>query len=380
MRHGIALRLLGIVIMLLSAASAVTVAGQSSPPATPGGSGVDIVANGLTNPRGFVWRQDGTLNLALAGSGGSTQVGSTPFVGGETSSIVTVSDGCTETLAEGFPSVYWEGRGWVWGVMDIAVLDGELYALHGGGQQGWRSEETPNGVYRVADDGSWEQVADLASWFMENPPDVVPDDFDPNGSPFDMEAGEDRLWITEANGGRLVTVTADGEIELAADLSEQELTPTGVAPDGEGGAFVAFLGIIPYQDGTSKVVHVAADGTMADHWTGLTAVNDLALGPDGVLYAAEMATGNTDEAPFLTPNSGRIVRQTGPDSLEPVAADIPYPVMLGFDADQALYVTGPAFSLDNRGAGQGWLAGIDLSEAPVSLAGISDAPPTCEAT
>lgn len=38
------------------------------------------------------------------------------------------------------------------------------------------------------------------------------------------------------------------------------------------------------------MIHVTADGTVSDYWTGLTAVADLVMGPDGVLYAAEMAT------------------------------------------------------------------------------------------
>lgn len=349
---------------------------EASPDATPTPE-VDVIANELTNPRGFTWGPEGALYLALAGSGGSTQVGSTSFRGGETSSIVTVSNGCTTPVAEGFPSTHWPERLWVWGVMDVAFLDGELYALHSGGQQGWGLPGTPNGIYRVLDDGSWELVADLASWFKDNPVANPPDDFDPNGSLFDMEAGGDRLWITESNAGRLLTVTPDGTIELVADLSDQERTPTGLALDGEGGAYVAFLTVIPYEDGASRIVHVAADGSVTDHWTGLTAVNDLAVGPDGELYAAEMATNNLSDEPYLNPGSGRVVRRTGLDSLAAVATDVPYPVMLGFGEDGDLYVAGPAFAED-RGRGRGWIARVDVADTPVSLANIDTQRPACE--
>lgn len=116
---------------------------------------------------------------------------------------------------------------------------------------------------------------------------------------------------------------------------------------------------------------------MSDYWTGLTAVNDLAIGPDGALYAVEMATGNQAEPPFARPNSGRIVRRTGPSSLEPVVTDIDYPTNLGFGPDGALYLTTPGFAADN-GVGYGALIRIDLaSGTPVSLADLGDAASTC---
>lgn len=107
-----------------------------------------------------------------------------------------------------------------------------------------------------------------------------------------------------------------------------------------------------------------------------TAVSDVTMGPDDTLYAVEMGTGNPQESPFLNPDSGRIVRQTGPDSLETVATDIPYPVMMGFHDDSALYIAGPAFGPD-RNEGHGWLVRVEIGESPVSLAGLGDAPATC---
>jgi plastocyanin len=192
-----------------------------------------------------------------------------------------------------------------------------------------------------------------------------------------MEAGTDRLWISEAVGGRLLTVTPAGEIALIADLSEAHMVPTGVAVAPEGGAYVNHETVVPFPDGAAKVIHVAEDGTVTDHWTGLTAGTDLTMGTDGALYAAEMATGNLDEAPYLRPNTGQIVRQTGPDSHEVVVTDIDYPVYIGFGPDDALYLTYPAFGPD-AGEGQGALLRIDLSVGtPISLAGLEELGPSC---
>ncbi len=285
---------------------------------------------------------------------------------------MTVSDGCASPVAEDLPSLYVSSLGWVWGVMDIAFVDGELYALSGA----WNE---PTGIYRVLDDGSWEIVADLGAWFTDNPTSFQAPDYNPLGSLFDFETDGETFWVSEAVGGRLVTADLEGNVTLLADLSEGHQVPTGIALDGEGGAYVAYLTSAPYPNGASKVVHVAADGAATDHWTGLTAVTDLAMGPDGALYAAEMATGNSDDPPYLAPDSGRVVRMTGPDSLEPVLVEIDAPVHLGFDDAGALYVTLPAYVPDN-GQGGGSIVRVDIAGGlPVSLAG-AGAEPTCAAS
>lgn len=368
-----------LLIIVTIAVTPVAIAAQNeSPEAGTDTAGVTVLANGLTNPRGFTWGTDGTMFMAMGGAGGDTQVviEATPFpyFVGPSASIVTVAEGCTTTLSDGIASLYWSDANWTWGAMDVAIFDGELYALLGGSG----APDQPNGIYRVLADGALELVADLGTWNAENPTVEIPWDDDPAGSWFDLEAGTDRLWATEAVRGRVVTVTTDGQIEQVVDLSEGHMVPTGLVLDGEGGAYVGFETTVPYPDGASKVVHVAADGTVTDHWTGLTAVTDVVMGPDGVLYAAEMATDNTDEPPHLNPGTGRIVRQTGPDSLEEVVTGIDYPVYMGFDANGMLVITTPAFGPD-MGAGHGMVVQVDPASAPVSMEGISGTAPTCGA-
>lgn len=343
-------------------------------------SGVEVVASGLTNPRGFTWDDDGTLYLALAGAGGDiagTLDDGTPngFLGGPTSSVVSVENGCLVPVAEGLPSAHWADVGWIWGAMDVAMLNDELYVL-GSGAIEMASSGVQNGIYRVADDGSTELIADLSAWFRANPPAFIPPDMSWDGSLFDLESGDGKLWLTEAVGGLVVTVTPEGEIDLAADLSEGHMVPTGLALDGQGGAYVGHETVIPYPDGLANVVHAASDGTVEAVWTGLTAMTGLTMSPDGILYGAEMATRNTDEPPFLTPDSGRIVRQTGPDSHEAVVTDINYPVGLEFGPDGMLYMTYPAWGPD-AGKGLGALLRIDPEAGPISLAGLGTLPSSC---
>jgi sugar lactone lactonase YvrE len=355
------------------------VAAQNATPVVSGGA--TVIAGGLTNPRGFTWGSDGTLYLGLAGTGGETP-GTIDGVedgiyGGPTSSVVTIADGCAEPLVEGIPSGNWRDAGWIWGAHDVAFLDDQLYILSAGGGIDFGNPDQPAGVLRVEADGSTTVVADISAWSLENPPAFVPPDYNPSGSLFDMEVGTDRLWISEAVGGRIITVMPDGTTTLVADISDGHPVPTGMAIAPDGGVYVGFLTAIPFPNASSKVIHVAPDGTVTDYLTGLTAVTDIAIGPDGALYVSEMATDTTEEPPFLTPNSGRIVRMTGPDTVEDVVTDIDAPAYLGFGDDGALYFTTPAFA-PNAGVGQGELLRVELPSGPaISLADMGEPSPTC---
>ncbi|MCY7417367.1 MAG: ScyD/ScyE family protein [Chloroflexi bacterium] len=315
-----------------------------------------VVVSGLTNPRGFTWSDDGTLIVALAGNGGEQEgvlsAGPSTIFGGRTSSIVRIEDGCPVAVAAGLPSGIYRGADWVWGAMDVTFLDGQLYALLGGGGEDFGDAAFPNGVYRVNDDGSVTMIANLSSWLGDRPPKEVAPDYNSDGSLFDMEGGAGALWISEAVGGRLLKVTPDGTIGLVADLSEGHRVPTGVAIAPDGGAYVGFETAAPWTDGSSRVVHVAEDGAITDVWTGLTAVTDVVLGPDGALYAAEMATDNITN---IRPGTGRVVRQDGMDGLEVIADGLDFPSYLGFAPDGSLLVGSPAIGADD---GQGTIARI----------------------
>ena len=106
------------------------------------------------------------------------------------------------------------------------------------------------------------------------------------------------------------------------------------------------------------MVHVAPDGTVTDHWTGLTAVVALAVGPDDALYALEMVTGSIDEDPFILPDTGRIVRQTGPDTLEVVAEGLNFPI--GARLRARWRALRQLAGVGRRTPGQGTIARLDL--------------------
>ena len=343
------------------------------------GSGITTIASGLANPRGFDWAPDGTLYVAQAGWGGDNEVRLVEGFSvdnGLTASVATVTDGCATPMAIGLPSTHWVDAGWTWGAMDVTFHDGVPYVLISGAGPSWFSPTSTSGVFRINDDGTMTSIADISSWLPDNPPAEIPFDYGQDGSLFDLEAAGDSLLLSEAVGGQLLRVSLDGEITSVADLSVGHLVPTGIAVDEEGNAYVGHETAAPYTEGGAPVLKVTPNGEVSDHLTGLTVTTDVEFGPDGALYASEMATGCSGETAEMPADSGRIVRRTGPDSFEAVVTDLPYPVYIGFDVDGQLHISGPAFGPD-AGVGHGWIVSVDPTQGPISFAGFEPEMTNC---
>ena len=224
-----------------SAASATT------PPAEP--LETTPVASSLTNPRGFTWDDDGQLVVAMAGSGGEspptedtpTNAIIGPFAGGTTGAVASIDDsGCPAALVTGLPSTL-TATGEVLGAEDVAYLDGELYIGVDGGGAGHGNADNPSGIYRMADDGSAELVADLSAWMRENPVAAIPGDSDPDAGGYSIvvEPDSGTLWVDDPNSGQILSVAVtDGSISRVADLSDPHIVPTRLALDPAGGVFV----------------------------------------------------------------------------------------------------------------------------------------------
>ncbi len=328
---------------------------------------VAVVASGLTNPRGFTWDAGGTLYVAHAGIGFAAP--HAPLdpdeipTGSTTAGVARIENGCPVTVVAGLPSGGLPDLGWIFGVSDVEILDDHLYVLVDGGGAVYGHEDRPNGVYRIDTDDTTALVADLSAWVRANPVAQPHEPINPDGEPFAMIAGDGLLWVVEANHQQVLTVTPDGTITRIADLSLLgNVVPSGVALAPEGGVYVSFLSALPFTDGSAKVVRVAPDGDVTDVWTGLTAVTAIAVGPDGALYALEMVTGNSNESPFVSPGTGKVVRQIGFDASEDVVTSLTFPVKMAFGPDGALYVATPAFGANN---GEGTITRLDLSSGEV---------------
>jgi len=336
--------------------------------------GITVVASGLANPRGFEWDRHGDLYVALAGTGGNTITTSSssspeetvvgPTMTGPTASVVRIVNGCGVAVAEGLPSTR-DSYGDVQGPVDIGFIDDQLYILQDatGGYEAV-GRDFPNGLYTLNPDASIRLVNDGTAYVEAQPASNLYHVLE-LGEPFAMVIVDGDFWIVDANQGLLLRAELSGATHLVADLSPGHPVPTAITAAPGGGVYVGFFTAGPHLDGTAKVVKVTPNGEVTDYWTGLTAVTGLATTEDGTLYALEMATGNQTTQPNMLPNTGKLVRQTGPASKADVVTGLDFPISLAIGPDKGVYVSAPAI------ATQGELGGIfrvDPSiEGPIAM-------------
>ena len=168
-----------------------------------------VITDGLDAPRGMDFGPDGTLYVAVAGSGGDQCMEAPGPEGpelmkicvGATGSVsaVDVATGEKTEVVSGLPSTHIEVDG-VIGVPDVAVAEnGTIYYLTGDGAAPDPAER-PEGdlgaiVWKVGDDGTPEQVVDLMAFEAEANPDGGLLDSNPNGIAI---APDGSLLIAEA--------------------------------------------------------------------------------------------------------------------------------------------------------------------------------------
>lgn len=355
--------LVGLLMPVVLLVGAPAVAAQDGTP--PGSSeGITLAASGLDNPRGFTWAADGTMYVAQAGSSpvhhmdGATPVVADSYTGTLSGSVVRIAQGCPDVFQGNLPSAGGTG-GLDLGPAGVAILNGQVYVLDEGGGAAHGNPLTPDGIYAIDGGGSARLVADIGAWVEANP---VAHPSEEGGDVVAMTTAGGALWVVESNDGQLLRVTPDGEIERVADLSGDNMQPHGIAAAPDGSIYVGFLTQAPYVEGAAKVVNITVDGTVTDAWTGLTAVTDVAIGPDGTLYALQLGTPDGDHSLSVAPNTGKVVRQAGPDSAAEVAVNIDAPLAMEFGPDQGLYVSTPAIVTE---PGHGAVIRLNLTQGHV---------------
>ena len=319
-------------------------------------SNVSVFATGFSNPRGLKWGPDGNLYVAEAGTGGdkSTQgkcdqvvppVG--PWTGGRTARISKVSpDGSRSTLIQGLPSTR-AAIGDILGVGDIAFIGNQLYALIAGGGCSHGNAGFPNSVLKINSDGSWTQIADLSTFLALHPvKNPEPDDFEPDGTWFNMIAVDGNLFAVEPNHGEVDQITPGGIVTRLIDVSETQghIVPTSIAR-AKKGFYVGNLNPFPIDPGSSARYSISDLGGVTKIEPGLTTVVGLVVNGNDTFFL-ELST----DPGFPTPGKGAVVRLRS-GTFKTIADGLTFPTGMTMGPDGALYVSnfGTGFP---AGAGQ----------------------------
>lgn len=322
-----------------------------------------VYASGLEGPRGLRFGPDGYLYVAEAGTGGSNSTGSAcqqvpapigPYTGGKTARISKIGqDGSRTTVASGFPSTV-GGTGSIIGVADVVFMDDTLYALIGGGGCSHGNPDSPSGIARVdRDTGRWNLIANIGDYLKTHPAKYEsPDDFEPDGTLYNMIAVRGTLYAIEPNHGQMFSVSRNGRIRQVIDTSASQghIVPTSVAERG-GSFYIGNLNLFPIDPQWARILTVAKPGydddvapgfdndrrgyQVVSSKAGFTTVVAVDFGPDGLLYALELsdAPGNP------TPGAGKVVRVKRSGEIEEVVTGLSLPTGMTFGPDGALYIS-----------------------------------------
>ena len=327
-------------------------------------SDATVIASGLLGPRGLAFGPDGALYIAEAGSGGTNvtspqqcmqvpNVG--PYSGGPTARISKVDhSGTLSTVASGFPSTIGGGGTAVIGVADVVFLNGTLYALIGGGGCSHGNPQSSNGIAVVnTKTGNWKLIADLGIAYLGTHPSKFEsaDDFEPDGTYYNMIASHGRLVTVEPNHGNMFSVSTTGDIDPIIDVSASQghIVPTSIA-EMDGAYYLGNLNLFPINPQWARVQIIrrsdsdydAAPGFrdhqryhIVDSKAGFSTVVSVRFGPDGLLYALELS----DAAGNPAPGNGKVVRVKHSGEIEEVITGLAVPTAMTFGPNGHLYVS-----------------------------------------
>jgi hypothetical protein len=271
--------------------------------------GVTVVADHLNNPRGLEIA-GGALYVAEAGRGGPNCLPPPDEVCiGFTSTVTKIHDGRQRRVVTGMVSVAGPDGTFATGADDVSVADrgGGLFTIITGGPCELPPGVPPEAVRQLgkllrAKGGAKPVVADITAFECANDPDGA----GPESNPYSVYAISNRHQVVADAAGNSILDVRDGRVSLLAVIPDSpngtDQVPTSVTRGPDGAFYVGTLAE-GAGNGAANVWRIVPGHAPEVFVSGLTAVVDVAFGPDGSLYACEFSTDIENFSP-----AGAIVR------------------------------------------------------------------------
>ncbi len=321
-----------------------------------------VFSTGFNNPRGLKFGPDGLLYVAEGGIGGTNSTtGCTqvvprvgPYTGSQTGSRISRigRDGTRITFVDNLPSdqtAVTAGSD-VSGVADITFIGNTLYGVLAGAGCSHGVTGIPNGVFKVNHDRSWQIIADMSAFWMNNPvTNPSPSDFEPDGSPFSMIEVDGNLFVMEANHGELDRISREGNISRIVDFSASlgHIVPAAQTFH-EGNFYVGNEDTYPIMN-KSAIYKITPEGKITAVASGFSTVLGILFDELGGMYVLENTTGH----PMPTPGTGDIIRIDPSGERLTIASGLNFPTAMTFGPDNKLYVSIWGFG-GSPGMGEIW--------------------------
>jgi sugar lactone lactonase YvrE len=323
---------------------------------------VEVIADGLDNPRGLAIAPNGDLYVAEAGIGGSGKCRPSPdgqpveVCYGETGALTRIDLAGVKAprrVLSNLPSMA-QASGFAAqsGPVDVAFSGSNAFIVMGWGGDpelraglGPKSKllgtlvlATPNGlVFPVTDVADNERRHNPAGGTVDS-------------NPYGVLVLSNKRIVADAGANALVESGSMDLVQPFRDRTFAVLPPTGFGTEavpttvvkGPGGdLYVGLLTGAPFFRGSSTIYRVPRSGGVATPYlTGLTAVVDIAFDRDGTLYVVEIASGLVP-GPGADPGvgNGRLMRKPVNGAIEVVLDGLVFPAGVAIGEDGAIYLS-----------------------------------------
>ena len=321
---------------------------------------LEVVADGLDNPRGLAVGRWGEIYVAEAGRGGTAPCVAGPDgdlqCAGETGAITRIWHGKQRRILTGLPSLAAQadgGRG-ATGPHDVALRrhGGAYFTVGLGANPAERVRLGSIGpkfghLYKVSEHGHVRSVADLAGFEA----DENPDGGEPDSNPFKLTTDGGRPVVADAGGNDVLKVRRKGGIKVLATFADRLVPPPDAPPNApptfpmqsvptapalgpDGAYYVSELTGFPFVVGAARVHRLKRGGGSKVFATGFTNLVDLAFDRHGNLYVLEIATNG-----ILSGDETGALHRIAPDGSKKLVVNVQDPTGLAIDRKGGIYIS-----------------------------------------